>query len=282
MRLLEGEAVQYRGVVYLVKGYQHPEGFLVAYPRYNLLTRRPLQHMSAYYTVEYEYWDCVKHYVPLVPLSEALPVRAKLDERVLATVEILAHLLDVSSEQVYVSGSALVSDSYGDVDVVVYNVSEDSVERVKRLVEVGVFKRSAHLLVSEYVRKHGSQLALREYLVLKKNTILHFTLHGVHVNLKLVRLERGYQGCVDPVYEYSYYTGPVEVSRPETPHTLPARYSAKWRGGEVVVESLRELYAELTPGVYYAENARLEVRSSGLYLVPDHGVLKPVRVSESE
>jgi len=44
------------------------------------------------------------------------------------------------------------------------------------------------------------------------------------------------------------------------------------------VASLRELYAELTPGLYYAEGARLEARKSGFYLVPDHGVLKPVRI----
>ncbi|MEM4662333.1 MAG: hypothetical protein QXQ73_06650, partial [Desulfurococcaceae archaeon] len=59
------------------------------------------------------------------------------------------------------------------------------------------------------------------------------------------------------------------------PHRIPARYKAFAGGQEVVIESLRELYAELPAGRYYAIDSRIEKRKSGLYLVPDHGVLRP-------
>jgi len=278
LRFLEGEVVQYRGVAYIVKGYQHPEGFLVAYPRYSLLTRTPLRHMALSYITEYEYWDCVKHKVPLVPLEKIQLLATKLEDYVLSAVRTLIYMLNVSENRVYVTGSSLILGDSNDVDVVLYGVDNSFVETLRSLVEKGLLKRSDHLLVSEYMRKHSSNFALHEYLALKKNTLLHLTLGDLHINLKLLKLERGHQSCVDPVYEYSYYTGLVEILRPLNPHILPARYSANYRGKEVLVESLRELYAELTPGVYYAEGARLEVRKNGLYLVPDHGVLKPVRI----
>jgi hypothetical protein len=276
LRFLEGEAVEYKGILYLVKGYQHPEGFLVAYPRYDLLTRTPLQYMTSRYTINYEHWDCVKHTVPLIPLSSSMSVVLKLIEDVQSTVKTIVYLLEVSEDSVNVTGSSLVSSTPNDVDIVIYGATESIVERLSRLVERGVLEKSSYVLMSEYLRKHNSNLSIGEYMALKRNTLLHFTLRGLHVNLKLVELNRGYQGCVDPVFNYRFYTGLVEVFKPMNPHIIPARYSAKCDLGDVVLESLRELYAELTPGVYYAENARIEVRKSGLFLVPDHGVLRPL------
>ena len=44
-------------------------------------------------------------------------------------------------------------------------------------------------------------------------------------------------------------------------------------GARRILETLREVYAELTQGEYYVVNARLEERKGGVYLVPDHGFL---------
>jgi len=173
MRLLEGEVVQYRGVAYIVKGHQHPEGFPVAYLRYSLLTRTPLRHMTLSYTTEYKYWYCVKHRIPPVPLREVQLLSDKLEDRVLSAVRTLIYMLDISENHVYVTGSSLVLGDFNDVDVVLYGVNDSLVETLRSLLERGLPRRDNYLLIEEYTRRHSSSFTLHEYLALKKNTLLH-------------------------------------------------------------------------------------------------------------
>ncbi|MGC8983264.1 MAG: hypothetical protein ACP5KA_05920 [Desulfurococcaceae archaeon] len=274
MRLLEGEALLYGGVVYLVKGYQHPEGFVVAYPRYKALQQAKLEKHEAAARISELYWDCIKLRVPVVPLSKAYEYSPRpLNRAVEYAKSFLESLLEV---ELHPTGSSLVSEGFRDLDFAVYGAPAWLVDRLRLLLNKGVLKRPLGLLVSEYLDKHAGYLKLEDYLYLKKNTILHFYFGGLHVNLKLLEYEKGFGTCVDYVYSYGDYTGVVSIERPLNPHVLPARYSARVGGREVVVESLRELYAELQPGTYYAERARLEARKGGIYLVPDHGVLRPL------
>lgn len=273
-RLLEGELYLHHGVLYLVKGYQHPRGLIIAYPKYTATRRSKLSEYEKMIYLNTIYWDCIKQSVTAIPLNSAYPyVDYMVPTRVLYIKSLLESLLEV---ELHLTGSAAISENFNDVDFVVYSANEDIIEKLRRVFNRGVLDRPMPILVEEYLKKHCGKLKLEEYLHLKKNTILHGFFKGVHINFKLVELSRGYEGCVEPVEDYSHYSGLVEIVSALNPHRIPARYKAFAEGREVIVESLRELYAELPAGRYYAVNSRIERRRSGLHLVPDHGVLRPV------
>lgn len=273
-RLLEGESYIHHGVLYLVKGYQHPRGLIIAYPKYTITRRSKLSEYEKLIHLSTIYWDCIKQSVTAIPLNSAYPfVSHVISPRVLYIKSLLESLLEA---ELYLTGSAMISEDFNDVDFVVYGANEDVVERLKRMFDQGILNKPASILVEEHSKKHRNKLKLKEYLHLKKNTILHGFFKGVHINFKLVELSKGYEGCVEPVEDYFRYSGPVEITNALNSHRIPARYEAFAEGREIVIESLRELYAELPAGRYYVVNSRIERRRSGLYLVPDHGVLVPV------
>lgn len=276
LRRVEGEAIQYRGVIYIVKGFQHPEGKLIAYPRYDVLSKRKLLQWESRGSHLEVFWDCIKRSVPVIPMLHVTPVigidRASEVERVRRTLESILGL------EVYLTGSALVCHEFHDLDFIIYGADESTVEKLEELVRRGIFKTSISLLINEYFEKHMKAMNLENYLLLKKDSVLHFRLQGYHVNLKLVEYKRGFVGCRDPVLNYMNYTGTVEVVYPINPRIVPARYESTINGKHIMLESFRELYAELKPGLYYAINARIEERESGRYLVPDTGVLVPLKI----
>lgn len=273
-RLLEGESYMYRGVLYLVKGYQHPRGLVIAYPKYSIVRRDKLSEHEKLIYLNTTYWDCIKQSVTTIPLNSAYPfANYAISPRVLYIKSLLESLLEV---ELHLTGSAMISEDFNDVDFVVYGANEDVAERLERAFNRGVLDKPVSMLVEEYLKKHHNELKLEEYLHLKKNTVLHGFFKGVHVNFKLVELSKGYEGCKEPVEDYFRYSGLVEIVNALNPHRIPAKYKAFVEGREVVVESLRELYAELPAGRYYTVNSRVEKRKSGLHLVPDHGVLVPI------
>ena len=274
MRFLEGESYLYRGLIYIVKGYQHPENFLIAYPKYSAISGSKLEAFNALKDTNIIYWDCLKLTVPVIPLDSAHPYTLRGLNNIHYYKSVLEALLDT---ELYLTGSASYSSQFRDVDFVIYEANDKIVAKLRELFQRKILEKSIWLLIKEHRDKHSSSLNLTDYLYLKKNTILHGYYRGIHVNLKLIELSKGYNTCIEPVYGYSHYTGYVTVKKAENPHLLPTRYNAYIEKGEVVLESLRELYAELRPGLYYTVNSRLEERKNGFYLVPDHGILIPVK-----
>jgi hypothetical protein len=274
LRLLEGEVVVNGPIAYVVKGYQHPPGYLVAYPRYNILSRRKLQKHEAKIYESTMYWNCIQRSVPVVPRS-AWPYT--LRERPLGALDQLISMLESLLEvDLYPTGSSLFVERPNDYDFIIYGADQEVVGRLRKLIDRGVIKVNVDILVREYIEKHSSTLSLSDYLRVKKSTILHGLFQGFHVNFKLVELRTGFNECVDPVISYEDYTGPATIVEALNPHVIPARYRAVIRGVELILESLREIYSELEPGRYWVENARLEHRPSGVHLVPDLGVLRPI------
>lgn len=272
LRKLEGELVIYDGLGHLVKGYQHPEGFLVAYPRYNLLARRKIGGAELGRYTRKLYWDCIKKEVAVVPVNEAVKLQW-MPLHIREVSETIACLLDVDPGLVEVTGSSALLDEPRDIDIIIYGSNEDVVERLTKLLELGIFRRaSEYLLFLEHREKHADALGVWDYLRLKRDTMLHLLFRGLHVNLKLYMYEEGVNACIDPVESARSFSGVIEVIKPINPRLLPARYYAiDNRGSGIVVESFRELYAELSPGKYAVVNGRLEIRSSGEILNLDEG-----------
>lgn len=277
LRVLEGEVVVYNGLGWIVKGYQHPEKSLIAYPRYDLLNRRKLVSHEVMRLVEEhaEWWGCLKVKAPLLPLDSIVKYRPPM--MVPSAVEEITWMLELSPLQVEVSGSYLVNpETAGDIDVVVYGATHEVAERIRLLIEREVFKRpSPWILYKEYTIKHIGALDVETYLASKSNTILSLTLGGKIVNLRLYGFERGFSMCVDAVESRRGFRGIIKLTDQANP-ILPSRRKAVFEGGEVYFETHRELYAELPPGLYYVEGD-LEVRKSGVYIVADRGRVMGVK-----
>ncbi|MEM4481537.1 MAG: hypothetical protein QXV04_02290, partial [Desulfurococcaceae archaeon] len=229
-KLLEGEAYLYNGLLFLTKGYQHPEGFVVAYPRYSLLTGTKLRDYERLQYSTSFYWSCIKQRVPTIPLSEAVVYKdGSLSSAANYIIELIRSLLEVD---VYLTGSALIADSYNDIDIVVYGANQGVVERLSEAFNRGVIERSEWLIIEDYLGKHSKEMSLSDYLYLKRRTLLHGNYRGTHINLKLVEMKQGFNGCVDPVYSCSSYTGVVKLIEPLNPHLIPARYRVELDGRE--------------------------------------------------
>lgn len=274
MRLLEGEPYLYNGVVYIAKGYQHPHNYIVAYPRYSALTSSKLSEHERTRYVQGLYWDCIKQHISAIPKSKASIFEGTPVTGVLSLKGVLESLLEV---EVHLTGSSLISDHFNDIDFTIYGATGDLVSRLEEIYQKGVLERSTSLLVREYSVKHRNEVPLQDYLHFKRKTLLHGLYKGIHLNFKLIEYSQGFTGCVDPVYEMSTYTGRIEVLEALNPHLIPARYRVAYEGGEAVLETLRELYCELEPGLYYASMCRLETRKDGFYIMPDLCILRPLR-----
>ncbi len=278
LRLLEGEVLLYRGLGWVVKGYQHPGDAIVAYPRYDLVNNGKLYHHEIKWLAEsMRFWDCIKRNAPLIPLAEVFKPVARVNQQVTYLLSTLSELIRNKGEEVEVSGSSILGfRNPRDVDVIVYNSTVETASVLRELLNKGVLRRAGeYIIVNEYLEKHSSRMPLENYLKLKRNTFLHFILGGVHVNVKLVSLSTGYNYCVDKVEEYASYNGFFKVLERITAPLIPARYLARVGNEIMELESLREVYSELEPGEYYVAGGVIEERRRGRVLVPDHGVVIP-------
>ncbi|AFL66292.1 hypothetical protein Desfe_0382 [Desulfurococcus amylolyticus DSM 16532] len=278
MRMLEGELWEYNGVVYIAKGFQHPEGMIVAYPRYDLYISGKIPGWRLERYIDTVDWECIKSRVPVIPVSKSTVFLNRLNNIQQVVAGIISDALGVRENDIYVTGSSRILGKYNDIDIAIYGVKEDFTKDLENLVNRGVLKRvDEWVLVDEYWEKHRGGISLAEYLWFKKNTLLHLNILGIHVNLRPVIYSRGVHGCIDPVLNISEYTGLVRVIEPIIDHAIPSRYIGLLDNGEeVILESMREVYSELDTGNYLAINNKVEERPSGIYLVPDHGLLKPI------
>lgn len=279
LRLLEGELVIHNGVGFIVKGYQHPGDYVIAYPRYDLMNYVKIPAYLITKHLSITYWDCIKQYVNIVPRENLVKHSHKtINSQNHWLKDYLSSILDIDTNDIEFTGSIGIIDKWHDIDLVIYGCTEEVVNKINAFVERGILKRAGeHVLIKEYFEKHRDKLSLIEYLYLKKHTVLHLDVMGYHVNLKLYRYSKGFTTCVNPVIQVYSFTGEVYVFKNLTHSLLPSIYLARTSSvEELFIETHRELYAELIPGMYYAENCRLEHRKNGLFLVPDNCVFRPI------
>ncbi len=280
LRLLEGEPVQYNGIIWIVKGEQHPPGYLVAYPRYDLIRRDKLSSHEKNMLIQEHllYWDCLDMHVPVIPLHKAIQYDGVLSWQASLIKTIMERIIGGLGE-VIVSGSSIITRG-NDVDLVVYTVKPaEVVERIRENLGVLIEEAGTGDLYREWLLKHKSALSFQEYLSLKKDSLLHVKIDGYPISLRVVPYCHGFSSCMDTVFLRKKYFGYLDIVKPLSPYTTPARFLAKLSDGEnIVLETRKILYAEAPIGRYFLENGYIEVRKTGKYIVPDHGVLHPVNV----
>ncbi len=269
-RLLEGEPYLYNGIIWIVKGYQHPRDKIIGFPRYSLLDKTVVKN---HWFPETVYWECLKMNIPVIDRDKAQPYCVKTRSFISVLIHMVEELLGIRGKYVLTGSILLDVDSVHDIDLVIYCVDDRVIEKIRELFVEKIFRPLNYMdLYLEYREKHVKDTDLYTYIFIKKNTILHFLLNNFHVNLRLVRFCRGYSGCIEPVISRETYTGSIEVLEPIYRYVVPSKYLVRLGDGrEAYMESYRELFSEIPCGRYFVEKSFLEVRETGLYLVPDHG-----------
>ncbi|RLG84473.1 MAG: hypothetical protein DRO40_01050 [Thermoprotei archaeon] len=282
-RLLEGELFTYKGVVWVVKGFQHPPGHIIAYPRY-IVNSIPFRKVAANTELPSIFWNCLKMRVPVIPLNRSYFLQTRPDY---TTREIMRLFIDagISEDYIYVTGSRALPLIYtaNDIDLVIYG--EKNCEKAYRLLldlrADGVTRALQGMdLIKEYMSKH-KDIQLSDYEFLRKNSVLQGVYKGVRYSIRLVPYEKGVNECIDEVNDFIEYKGLVEIVRVIRSYTTPAYYEVRLLNTDktVLMATYRLRYTELEKGIAAYVYGRLETHNDKEVLVPDHGVLKPVAIT---
>ncbi|MEM1675209.1 MAG: hypothetical protein QXW87_01015 [Desulfurococcaceae archaeon] len=271
LRLIEGETYLYNGLIWIAKGYQHPPGKVIAFPKYSLLNYSKLS-INSFYEKLY-YWDCLKIEASTLDIDKIYHYTPIVDNSIQSIVKTLSEL--IGFENYSITGSVLLSKyiENRDLDIVVYGFKREYIETIEKLINKEILKPLNYGdLYSEYMSKHVNRIDFKTYFNIKKNTKLHFFYRDIHVNLRFNKYEKGFNKCIDPVYRREFLQGEIVIIECIDKYVIPSKYIIEYNSREYYLESYRELYAELPLGKYYV-NGFLEYRSSGVYIIPDHGYL---------
>ncbi len=275
---MEGELYVYNGVVWVAKGYQHPEGFIIAYPKY-LIEHIPPRKMPNWLRekyVEERYWDCINAVVPVIPLSKSMYVSTRLSGKAGEIARLINEYANVDlSEDAYFTGSSSLGLD-GDIDLVFYgsNASRRVYESLMALREAGVLKP---LSLSELLEEHKKNpwVSFSDYAALRSRSVLQGSFMNFRYSIRLVPYECGYSACIDKVTGVSEEFLKVKVVEALSPHTTPAMYRvlAEQYNYEALLSSFKILFTELKPGTTIEGVFRVERRErlAKPILIPDVG-----------
>lgn len=277
-KCLEGELYIYNGVIWVVKGYQHPEGFIIAYPKY-LIGHTPPRKMPNWLREKYIeefYWDCINATVPVIPLSKSMYFSTRLFGKAREMAKLINEYADIDlSEDVYFTGSSSLGLN-GDIDLVFYgnDVSRKVYNSLTILREAGVFKPlSLSELLEEY--KKNPWISFSDYVALRSRSVLQGSFMNVRYSIRLVPYEHGYSYCIDKVTKVSEESLKIKVIESLSSYTTPAMYRVivEPYNYEALLSSFKILFTELKPGAIIEGVFRVEHREQLIkpILIPDVG-----------
>jgi len=223
---LEGDFVEDKyGIIFDVKGYEHPPGKVVAYPRYlpskfgnrvrdgkryekiyDLKVRYDfLRNKLKEYLVYDEVFDdyisevplnnIIKHYVPSEFLKKLLKSDklSSLERIALKLALILAEESGINMESIGISGSLMVGlyKDDSDIDIVIYGSAESrkAVNALKDLFQKGILRRHS---VNEYrklfeFRKAYKVMSLESFVKHEKRKIFQGFFEGKEFFIRFVK-----------------------------------------------------------------------------------------------
>ena len=279
MMPIEGWALRTRVAgteeVWVVRGYRHPEGYLVATPYLRGSIRLTPYDLSLAPPWTLRWVDCIGRTVPLLGWRDAElldPERALKVRRGELPAEVL-ELLDVlSPEWAGLTGSwALFSERGGsDVDLLLYGRFREALQELR---EEGLI---APCQVEERYKKVKDKFSPEDHADLSRHRLLDSCYKGKPYTIRALRTLEP-EPCSVRVEYLQEYEGEVELVDASDSFFLPARYVARLGTQEVILESWHSRYAELPPGRYRA-SLRLSLEGGQVKASPDiKGYLRPLR-----
>lgn len=251
----------------LVRGYRHPEGYVVAEPYRSLDCRPPRPVPTGFIScIGVRYYLVPRHRVSIHDPMEAL---ALLTPRERTLVEELAYKLEAAYYGVTGSRAVACATQGSDYDLVLHGVPDDVGEKLMLLRKRGLIRQcKTRQVLSKRAPRHPRDVALDESRI--GMSLLDSCYRGLPYTIRvLVRLDQ--EPCGEPVAPLGYHEGPLTIVEPVDPYRVPARYLVEIDGvGEAILETWRTRYQELAPGRYMARIA-LRLEKGRLVASPDHG-----------
>lgn len=291
-RFLEGEPLLYNGWIWIVKGIEHPDGYVVAYPRYCIECIPPRKLYRAEYLrkINYYKWNCVDLDVPVIPRDKVYLIYPRPWRVTQEFISLLCELSGIECSDIILTGSLVIGldPLTSDTDLVVYGR-----ENVDRVYEALVYLRESgatsplgmHGSLIEY-KKHGD-LLFEDYMLLRRYSVLQgFYKNKYRYTIRLVPYDHGFSGCTDPVIWSSMVRLKIVILEEISPYTTPAIYRVGLldrvlRTDTAIMLSYRIRYTELRKGTILQGLFRIEKRlkSKNYYLIPDHGSQRILGIS---
>ncbi|MCE4604590.1 MAG: hypothetical protein F7B20_06465 [Aeropyrum sp.] len=256
---------------WLVKGYEHPPGKVVAVP-YRRRGRR--LDPRSFHTPGSLEWTltrlpCTGWPAPAIDVHRVLPVNPRLALQVRwreipTPVKMLLRELNPDWAGLTGSWAVFQESSRSDVDILVYIPQEEVPEAIRAIARSGLVRPC-----SKPRSEHPVRGVVRRVL----DSCITF---GGEMSSYTLRLLRSLDAreCTTSSEAIGVYEGLVEVRplSPHDPYLVPARYAGVMRGEEIVIESWRTSYQELPPGLYRARlRLSVDVRSGTIVGQPDIG-----------
>ncbi|MEM0002141.1 MAG: hypothetical protein QXM43_05780 [Desulfurococcaceae archaeon] len=271
--MIEGFLIKYGNYLWIVKGCEHFDEYLIAYPRYDVVNQVKIKNMNKAIDIASKlgvlrYNECLKLEVPLINkgnIEYALDPFSKehwpqLPEEITAILENLepSELREVGLTGSYLASSILRNIKPRDVDLVIrdINVGLKIYNVLRDLRRKGV---SRPLDATEDFE--GTEPGTR--IKLLQNRVLEGVLNNVVYSIRILSCKENRKPtCIDHA---EFFSGELVIVEDVSSMVMPYIYIAENSEiGEIMVKSLRMRYSEIPVGAkLLVSNCRLEQYSSG-------------------
>ena len=265
--MIEGYIVKYSGYLWIVKGCEHFDDYLIAYPRYDITNQLKIKSTSEALSIArnlgvIKYNECLKLEVPMLRKSEIEyvldPFNKELWPRLPREVELIIEDLSSSElREVGLTGSYLVSVFLKnikprDVDLVIkdVNVGLKVYNKLREMRERGITKP-----LEKPGEFEGTDLETR--IALLKSRVLEGVIGDVIYSIRILSCRESVKPiCVE---SFEYFSGELVIVEGVSSFVMPYTYIAESKIGKVLVRSLRMRFSEIPVGSrLIVSNCRLE------------------------
>ncbi len=250
-----------------VRGYRHPEGYVIVepYKRLNCAPPPPTPR---------EPIPCIGSGFHIVPrdrvlIHEPSEALALLDWEAREKIEELASKIDAAYYGITGSRAIACAGPGSDYDIIVYGVPGDVGDRLERLRAKGVISQCKWAsIASKRKPRHPRDVAVDPVRV--RSSLLDSCYKGLPYTLRIIeRINE--EACGEPIAVVGVYEGPARILEAIDAYSVPARYLVELEGvGEAILETWRTRYQELAPGRYLVR-ATLRIEGERQVATPDHG-----------
>lgn len=229
----EGYFIKYKDAIWAVKGCFHPDGYVVAVPRYYKgkkmkKMKESLDFVKSKFPYLLKYYDEIGFTVPTIPLNESYI----LDPFSFRSYEILNEFSSFF-RNVGVTGSYLYEGKGKDMDLLTFDENNYKILKLLRQQRI--------TLPLEVINQQEVEgLDSRDFLALKKQRVLEGYFRNTPYTFKIVQCEN-----FGRVIKTEEFTGIVQIKEAIKSYSIPVKYITN----NLILTSFRTRYTELNEGL---------------------------------